>query len=86
MSQFWPKSKAIALVFCPKLADQNWNWLTLIAEWPSDDNEPILAKLFSKAIALVFCPKMTKIEIDWLWLQNEKWWFQWANFGQKVRL
>ena len=81
MSQFWPKSKAIALVFCPKMTKIEIDWLWF--RMKSDENEPILAK--SKAIALVFCPKMTKIEIDWLWLQNEKWW-QWANFGQKVRL
>ena len=46
MSHFWPKSKAIALVFCPKLS-QKWPKLKLIefdCRLKSDENEPFLAK------------------------------------------
>ena len=60
MSQFWPNSKAIALVFCRKMTE-----LKLIDfDWrlKSDENEPFWPK--SKAIALVFCRQMTEIEID----------------------
>ena len=58
MSQFWPKSKAIALVFWPKMSEKSPK-LKLIdfdCRLKRDDNEPIVAK--SKAIAFVFWPKM----------------------------
>ena len=60
MSQFWPKSKAIALVFWPKMSEKSPK-LTLIdvdCRLKSDENEPILAK--SKAIALVLWPKLSE--------------------------
>ena len=59
MSQFWPKSKAIALVFCRQMTEIEF--IDFDMRLKSDENEPILAK--SKAIALVFCRKMTEIEI-----------------------
>ena len=37
-ARFWPKSKAIALVFCPKMTEIDF----LIADWKCD--EPVLAK------------------------------------------
>ena len=60
MSQFWPKSKAIALVFCPKMSenDRKLKLIDFDCRLKSDENEPILAK--SKAIALVVCPKMSE--------------------------
>ena len=42
MSQFWPKSKAIALVFCSKMTQIEIDGFYLQIE--SDENEPILAK------------------------------------------
>ena len=68
MSQFWPKSKAIALVFCSKMTQIEIDGFYLQIEvmklsqfWPK-----------SKAIALVFCSNMTQIEIDRFYLQIEK--------------
>ena len=46
MSQFWPKSKAIALVFWPKMSEKSPK-LTLIdvaCRLKSDENEQISAK------------------------------------------
>ena len=46
MSQFWPKSKAIALVILPKMSDKRPK-LKLIdfdCRLKSDENEAILAK------------------------------------------
>ena len=46
MSQLWPKSKAIALVFWPKMSEKSPT-LKLIdfdCRLKSDENEPILAK------------------------------------------
>ena len=42
MSHFWPKSKAIALVFCPKMTKFEIHSLDCRLE--SDENEPFLAK------------------------------------------
>ena len=82
MRDVWPKSKAIAFVFCSK-NDQIWNWLILIADWWVMKMGDVWPK--SKAIALVFCSKMAKFEIDWFWLRIDKW-RKWGMFGQKVRL
>ena len=60
MSHFWPKSKAIALVFYPKMT--KLKLIDFDCTLKSDENEPFWPK--SKAIALVFYPKMTKIEVD----------------------
>ena len=60
MSQFWPKSKSIDLVFCPKMSEKSPK-LKLIefdCTLRSVENEPIWPK--SKAIALVFCPKLSE--------------------------
>ena len=51
MSDFWPKSKAIALVFCSHMT--KFEMMKMSDFWPK-----------SKAIALVFCSNMTKFEID----------------------
>ena len=53
MRHFWPKSKAITLVFCPKVTKIDIKVMKMRHFWPK-----------SKAITLVFCPKMTKIDID----------------------
>ena len=42
MSQFWPKSKAIALVFWPKMTEIEL--IDFDCRLKSDENEPILAK------------------------------------------
>ena len=42
MSQFWPKSKAIALVFCRKMT--KLKFIDFDMRLKSDENEPILAK------------------------------------------
>ena len=68
MSQFWPKSKAIALLFSSNMTQieidrlylQIENLMTMSQFWPK-----------SKAIALVFSSYMTQIEIDRLYLQIE---------------
>ena len=46
MSQFWPKSKAIALVFCPKMSEKSpkFKLIDFDCTLRSDENEPILAK------------------------------------------
>ena len=47
MSQFWPKSKAIALVFWPKMSEQlpKLKLIDFDCRLKSDENEPILAKM-----------------------------------------
>ena len=60
MSDFWPKSNAIALVFWS--TRPNLKLIDVDCTLKSDDNERLLAK--SKAIALVFCSKVTKFKID----------------------
>ena len=42
MSLFWPKSKAIALVFCRTLT--KFEFIDFDMRLKSDENEPILAK------------------------------------------
>ena len=46
MSQVWPKSKAIALVFCSKMTkfEANLKLIDLDCRLKSDENEPFLAK------------------------------------------
>ena len=46
MSQFWTKSKAIALVFCPKMSEKSpkFKLIDFDCTLRSDENEPILAK------------------------------------------
>ena len=46
MSQFWPKSKAIALVIWPKMSEQlpQLKLIDFDCSLKSDENEPILAK------------------------------------------
>ena len=61
MSDFWPKSKAIALVFCSKMT-KNLKLIDFDSTLKSDENERFWPK--SKAIALVFCSNMTKFVID----------------------
>ena len=60
MSDYWPKSKAITLVFCRQMTklklidvDCKVKVMKMSDFWPK-----------SKAITLVFCRQMTKIEID----------------------
>ena len=68
MSQFWPKSKAIALVFCPQMSEKSpkFKLIDFDCTLKSDENEPILAK--KKGYSLGILPKiereMTHIEID----------------------
>ena len=60
MSQIWPKSKAIALVFCPKMSGKSpkFKLIDFDCTLRRDENEPIWPK--SEAIALVFCPKLSE--------------------------
>ena len=46
MSHFWPKSKAIALVFCSKMTkfEANLKLIDSDCRLKSDENEPFLAK------------------------------------------
>ena len=44
MSHFWPKSKAIALVFCSKMTKFEANLIDSDCRLKSDENEPFLAK------------------------------------------
>ena len=46
MSHFWPKSKAIALVFCSKMTkfEANLKLIDSDCRLTSDENEPFLAK------------------------------------------
>ena len=44
MSHFWPKSKAIALVFCPKMTKPKLKLAYFDWRLKSDENEPYLAK------------------------------------------
>ena len=58
MGEFWPKSKAIALVFCRILTENQFEILERkVAKmgefWPK-----------SKAIALVFCRILTENQFD----------------------
>ena len=60
MSDFWPNSKAITLVFLPHMI--KIELIDFDCRLKSDENERFLAK--SKAITLIFCRQMTTIEID----------------------
>ena len=46
MSQFWPKSKAIALVFWPKMSEKSPKLKLIDFDWrlTSDENEAFFAK------------------------------------------
>ena len=46
MSHLWPKSKAIALVFCSKMTkfEANLKLIAFDCRVKSDENEPLLAK------------------------------------------
>ena len=68
MSQFWPKSKAIALVFQPKMGEKSHK-LKLIdfdCRLKSDENEPNLAKMQGYSLGGLAKNEqtMTEIEID----------------------
>ena len=68
MSQFWPNSKAIALVFWPKMSEKSPK-LKLIdfdCRLKRDDNEPILAKKLGYRLCILAKNEreMTEIEID----------------------
>ena len=60
MRDFWPKSKAIALVFCSKLIKLEIDWL-----WVEHRQVMKMSDFWpkSKAIALVFCSKMTNLKL-----------------------
>ena len=60
MRHFWPKGKAITLVFCRKMT--KIELIDFDCRLKSDANEAFLAK--SKAITLVFCRQLIKIEVD----------------------
>ena len=60
MRHVWPKSHAIALVFCSKVT--KFELIDFDCRLKSDEMRHFWPK--SKAIALVFCSKMTKFEID----------------------
>ena len=68
MSQCWPKSKAIALVFSPKMSEQlpKLKLIGFDCRLKSDENEPILAKKegYSLGILAKNERQMTEIEID----------------------
>ena len=66
MTNFWPKSKAIGLHFCPKFSQKKWdNFLPrnkhrkMTNFWPK-----------SKAIGLHFCPKFNQTKIGQCFAQN----------------
>ena len=68
MSQFWPNSKAIALVFWPKMSE-NKPKLKLIdfdCRLKSDETEPILARKYGYSLGILARNEreMTEIEID----------------------
>ena len=46
MSQFWPKSKAVALVFWPKMSEKSPKLKLIDFDWrlTGDENEAFLAK------------------------------------------
>ena len=62
-----PKSKAIALVFWPKLSDKSpKNLIDFDCRLKSDENEPILAKKLGYSLGILATNerKLTEIEID----------------------
>ena len=52
MAEFWPKSKAIGLHFCPKLSETNMG--QLFAKKNGDEKWPI----FCQKVRLIFLPKI----------------------------
>ena len=98
---FGQNTKAIALLFGQNWLivitfHSDWLWMQKWIKWWQwanfGKNQGYNCLAY---IALVFCPKsMTKsvlqkprlLTFEIAHFQNEKWWFQWANFGQKVRL
>ena len=69
MSDFWPQSKAIALVLCSKLTQKllNLNLIDFDCRLTSDDNERFLANKVRLKIwyfLLTNDPTMTKFDID----------------------
>ena len=55
MSQFWPKSKAIALVFWPTMSDKSpkLKLTDFGCRLKGDENEPILAKKYGYSLGIL---------------------------------
>ena len=60
MRQFWPKSKAIALVFCITMT-KIVQWLSVTADLQVMKMRQFWPK--RKAIVVAFCLNMTKVDI-----------------------
>ena len=68
MSQLWPTSKAIALVFWPKMSEQlpKLKLIEFDCRLNSDEHEPILAKKQGYSLGILAKNErtITEIEID----------------------
>ena len=65
MGQFWPKSKAIHLVFWPILSKNHSHWFRLaIEKWLKWANFGKKVRLYTWYFGQ-FCPKITLTDFDW---------------------
>ena len=65
MGQFSPKSKAIHLVFCPNLAQNQFNWFSMqIQKWPKWANFRPKVRLYTWYFAQ-FWPKINFTDFEW---------------------